>query len=449
MNYNGIKRLLTTLLWAASFAAFTTATYAQTASELDAGAIGNDPVEIAPYYDTPVQPNDVNVPPRRTIESMPLYVPPQADVPAEPAAVEPAPQPSGPQTPAVQPPTEPAPISITPPIPQSSAPAPVLAAPIAVGEPKIAILLPTKTPAYNGAAQIVLQGFSAAARAQGKAEQCIFIEHAVGEIVPAYNEAVRAGATVIVGPLVRDDLRDLAYGDPQTWTITLTQLDDDNVPLPRHILPLTLAVESDARLLAREIALTSTGVGLPAILSSESPLMRRFSDAFIDEWMRLGKEPISRTLFNEKQLAAVKITLTEMAPSVVVLAVDGDYAADARAQTRTWVTYASGHIYRRPLKFEGHLLDKVRVVEIPWLIQPNAPEFNPLGQQPTQPASARLYALGFDAFAVAQAFIVGNPETLDFWGPSGNVHYSPESGLSRFGQIGIFDEGRLRPIGAR
>ncbi|MDR0587773.1 MAG: penicillin-binding protein activator [Burkholderiales bacterium] len=315
--------------------------------------------------------------------------------------------------------------------------------------PKIALLVPTKTPAYSVAAQTVLAGFTKAAASANAMPSCVVIEHGIGEFFNAYNDAIRQGARVVVGPLVRDDLTELAKTTPPLWTIALTQMEDFHAAMPSSVLFLTLAIESDAKLLAREIALSSRS-GIPVILTNESPLMKRFTDAFIDEWTALGKDMRpERIVFENSKLSLLKTRLGELSPSVVVLAVDGDDAALARAQTRAWPTYASSHIYRRAVQFEGYALDALRVAEIPWLIQPSAETFRALGTQPQLPALARLYALGFDAFQVAQQFLGGTPDSFSFWGASGNISFNLENGLSRYGQLGVFEEGRLRALNAQ
>jgi Putative lipoprotein len=307
------------------------------------------------------------------------------------------------------------------------------------------LILPQKTEAYRAAAQALRAGFMAAAKTAQAEDSCLVIEHEAGRALYAFQEAQEAGARVIVGPLVRDDLRMLVHMPPDVWTIALTQLEDDDTPMPDKIFPLTLTVESDARLLARELLLSGKTTNV-ALLSSETPLMKRFSDAFMDEWLKIGEAPPQRILYQADELADLRTKLGTLAPSAVILAVEGNDAALAYAQTKAWPTYASGHIYQRASQFEGFPFDRLRVVEIPWLVNRGDVRFHALGTAPDSPATARLYALGFDAFQVATSFLGGAPLSLDIQGASGHIRFDPREGLLRNGQMAIFDGGGLRAL---
>ncbi len=87
-------------------------------------------------------------------------------------------------------------------------------------------------------------------------------------------------------------------------------------------------------------------------------------------------------------------------------------------------------------------------MEIPWLVDSQAERFRALGAVPDSPATARLYALGFDAFQVAASFLGGAPLSLDIHGASGHIRFDPKEGLLRNGQMSVFDGGSLRALSA-
>ena len=312
-------------------------------------------------------------------------------------------------------------------------------------KPMIALILPGKSPLYGGAAQAVEVGFMSAAEAAHAKDSCLVIEHGDGEVAAAFQQATEAGVSVIVGPLVRDDLKALLAMPPLAWTISLTQFEEEDAKLPSNIFALTLTVESDARYLAREIFIEGRE-GAPVVLSNETPLMKRFADAFIDEWLRLGDKAPERVIFSADNVAKVKAQLEALSPSVVVLAVEGNDAALARTQTKAWPTYASGHIYQRQEQFEAAALEGLRVVEIPWLVTPQAARFKALPTLPTAPAVARLYALGYDAFQTAEAFTDGLPMAMSLEGATGSLRFSRKEGLMRTGQLAEFKDGRLQSV---
>lgn len=322
---------------------------------------------------------------------------------------------------------------------------PTVAASAMPRAPAIVLIVPQKSEAYRSAAQALRTGFLAAAKAAQAEERCLVIEHEVGQVLYAFQEAQRLGAQVIVGPLVREDLRTLLYVPPEVWTIALTQLEDADTSMPNKILPLTLTIESDARLLAREL-LISGKTNNVALLSSETAMMKRFADAFIDEWLKMGEMPPQRIQYRAEAVAELRTQLGELAPSAVVLAVEGNDAALAYAQTKAWPTYASGHVYQRATQFEGFAFDRLHVVEIPWLIDNRAERFRALGAVPESPATARLYALGFDAFQVATSFLGGVPLSLNIQGASGYIRFDPKDGLLRSGHMAVFDGGSLRGL---
>jgi outer membrane PBP1 activator LpoA protein len=313
--------------------------------------------------------------------------------------------------------------------------------------PSIALILPSKAPAYSSAAQAVKAGFMAAAEAARTKDSCLVIEHDNGEVVSAFRQATEAGVSVMVGPLVRDDLKALLAMPPLAWTIALTQLEDEEMKLPSNLFPLTLAVESDARFLAREIFIEGRE-GNPVVLSNETPLMKRFADAFIDEWLRLGVSAPGRVRFSADGVATLKARLEALSPSAVVLVVEGGDAVPARAQTKSWPTYASGHIYQRQEQFEAAAFDRLHVVEIPWMVTPHAARFKALSALPASPAIARLYALGYDAFQAASGFLDGLPMAMTFEGATGSIRFSRREGLVRTGQLAVFENGRLQPVEA-
>ena len=94
----------------------------------------------------------------------------------------------------------------------------------------------------------------------------------------------------------------------------------------------------------------------------------------------------------------------------MLLAVDGADAARAKPYVGTIPSYASSQVNERQPPDALRDLDDVRFVEIPWLVDAGRAAFAGL-ERPDypNPALERLYALGIDAFRVAQAFADGAP----------------------------------------
>src|SRR5262249_40437978 len=148
------------------------------------------------------------------------------------------------------------------------------------------LILPLEVPAYARAAEAVRAGFVAAAELVGAGARVVVIPHKEDGVLEAFEQARARGVRVVVGPLLRDDLKTLAVADPEVpWTIALNQL-DDKAPLSPEIFSFALTIEADARLLARRAQFD--GVRAVEIISGDAPLMKRFASAFAADWTAAG-----------------------------------------------------------------------------------------------------------------------------------------------------------------
>ena len=94
----------------------------------------------------------------------------------------------------------------------------------------IALVLPLNSSTYGRAANALKAGFLAAAGIAN--DQPMVVPHGDGEVEAAFAQARASGARVIVGPLVRDDVRTIAVaGINAPLVLALNQL-DDGTPLP-------------------------------------------------------------------------------------------------------------------------------------------------------------------------------------------------------------------------
>ena len=325
--------------------------------------------------------------------------------------------------------------SFGPPPPTSAAPAPL-----------IALVLPLETPAYARAADAVRAGFLAAAEAAGLAARCVVIGHRQDGVITAFDAARDRGAKVVVGPLVRDDLKTLAIaGGEWPTTIALNQLDDGSA-LPPNIWSLALTVESDARVLARRAF--RDGVKAIDIVEGDSPLMRRLASTFSAEWTAAGGAPPAGYAVDPtpESLIALRKSLIKALPDAVVLAVDGERAALVKPYVGSMPAYASGLTFERPPALSARDLDEVRIVDIPWILTPDAPELARLPRREFGSAGlTRLYALGLDAFRVAEAFVDTPPERLEFDGAIGHLTLEGRQ-FQREGRLGVYRDGQLVPL---
>jgi outer membrane PBP1 activator LpoA protein len=313
----------------------------------------------------------------------------------------------------------------------------------------VALILPLDVPAYERAASAVRDGFMDAAEAAGKRADCIVLSHGLDGVVSAFENARARGVRVAVGPLVRDDLKTLAISDAKLpWTIALNQLEDD-ARLPAAIFSFPLSVESDGRMLAQR-ALAS-GARAVDVIEGDSLLMRRFASAFALAWRDAGGRVPDAFRFDPspEALTGLRRTLVQSGPDAVLLAVNGDRAALLKPFLGNVRAYASGLVFERPLQAVARDLDGVRVVEIPWLLTPNAPEFAGMPRRDFDSASlTRLYALGLDAYRIAASFENGPPRSFKLDGATGYITLAPGRQFVREGRLAVYRNGELVPDSA-
>jgi outer membrane PBP1 activator LpoA protein len=313
----------------------------------------------------------------------------------------------------------------------------------------IALVLPLETPAYARAADAGRAGFLAAADAAGFGTRCIVIGHREDGVIQAFDAARERGVRVIVGPLVRDDLKTLSIaGGEWPLTLALNQLDDGS-PLPPNTYSLALTVESDAKVLARRAQ--QDGVKTIDVVEGDSPLMQRLATAFAGAWVAGGgSAPAGYTIEPTPQsLGDLRRSLTKARPDAVLLAVDGERATLVKPYLGSIGAYASGLVFERPPAANARDLDDLRIVDIPWILTPDAPEFAQLPRREFgSSALTRLYALGLDAFRAAQVFTAGVPERVEFDGAIGHLVLGDARAFQREGRLGIYRDGELVPLEA-
>src|SRR5437660_7161528 len=293
------------------------------------------------------------------------------------------------------------------PLPQLVAPAP---SPTIVTRPTsdtICLVLPLESPLYGPAAAAVKAGFLAAANAAGSASRTRIIAHGDDGVLPAFAAAAESGAALVVGPLTRDDLKTvLALALTRPRMLALNQQEDGSA-LPEGVYALSLSVESDAELLARRAY--ADGARTMATVASDAPLQRRFKAAFSAAWGRIGGSTPRDYRFDPhpEVLSLLRRELVARPPDATLLAVNSDEAPLAKS-------FLPGAVYASSQIADGvpapmlRDLEGVRYVEIPWLADPAGVIFARLPHTSLgDPVLDRLYALGLDAFAIAE--LLANP----------------------------------------
>ena len=180
------------------------------------------------------------------------------------------------------------------------------------------------------------------------------------------------------------------------------------------------------------------------VVNADTPLMRRFAGAFAAEWLQAGGSvpPAYRFEATPDALTSMRRELNRKPPGAALLALDSASATLAKPYLGTIPVYASGLVFERETVAVARDLDGLFLVEIPWIITPDAPQFANLPKREFPSAAlTRLYALGLDAFRVAQAFRDGAPERFSLDGATGQVTLGEGRQFVREGRLGVFRDG--------
>lgn len=276
---------------------------------------------------------------------------------------------------------------------QSPAGAPAAAAqPVSVK--RIALLLPTLSPTLGEAASVVESGVEAAAKADGGMSVTLVATHD-NDAAERYRDAVAEGAAVVIGPLTREAIAEVAPG-VSVPTLALNTLGHEAVAQPR-LLALSLSVESEARQIAS--LMLEDGRTRPLVMMGADGISQRMARAFEEEWQRLAKAAPPEWTWKDNGGLPESLAGND----AVFLAMDGAQAAAAKAALPAGLScYATSQINART---PDPRLAGVRFIDMPWFLMPT----HPAVQRYEHPAATltmqteRLYALGVDAYRVARS----------------------------------------------
>jgi outer membrane PBP1 activator LpoA protein len=290
----------------------------------------------------------------------------------------------------------------------------------------------------------VKAGFLAAAAAAGSTARVRVIAHGDDGVLPAFAVATESRPALIVGPLTRDDVKSVLALAPQRPRVLVLNQAEDGSPLPDDVYALTLSIDSDATLLALQAH--DDGVRAVATVVSDSPLQRRFRAAFATTWERAGGEPLHDYRFdpNPEVLRLLRHELAAHPADATLLAVNASDASIAKSFLPPGPVYASSQIADGLPPTMLRDLEGVRYVEVPWLADPSSPALARLPRGDLgDPVLERLYALGLDAFAIAQ--MLSNPiapDRVELDGATGHLSLTPQRVFSREGTLMVIRDGQ-------
>lgn len=150
---------------------------------------------------------------------------------------------------------------------------------------KIALMLPLSGPAARFG-RVIQQGFEAekkaASSASGQPSELMLYDTATRPVPQLLAQAQQDGATLVVGPLLKNHVEELLSSNTTLNVLTLN--------LPEHparrdnVCFFALSPEDEARSAARHIR--EQGKHFPLLLLPDSEISERVARAFADEWQK-------------------------------------------------------------------------------------------------------------------------------------------------------------------
>jgi len=276
----------------------------------------------------------------------------------------------------------------------------------------MALILPAKAEGFARAAEVTRKGFMAA-RELATDKPVIHVLETDGTAagaIAAYHEALAKNVAVVVGPLTKTEVAALQKEPIPVPTLMLNTPDGAAVTTS-GLYMLSLSTELEARYAAERAYRPEAGNAV--IVATNSPLSKRAAAAFLESWTKLGGVVKENIEFNGN-LAKIKQGVDRAHGDIVFLAADADRARLIKPFLgRHTAVIATSQVYSGAARTEAagrvdsqkvNDLNGLRFIDMPWLHQPDHPA-TMVFARPDPPLSAdleRLYALGIDAFRVAE-----------------------------------------------
>lgn len=311
--------------------------------------------------------------------------------------------------------------------------------------PHIALLLPTQSKVFSRHAAAVRDGVLAAAKVPGKSALPLReypLNGEVADALRAYRAATASGARLVIGPLTRDAVTAIAFGEPVPVPTLALNLPDQTGRSPDRFYMLGLQIETEGRQVAQLAWRENRRRAL--VVSNGSALQRRLQAAFTAEFTRLGGTVLAETATADPQ--RLKPAMRNE-PDMALLALDFDEARLARPHLGNLPAYAgaSANDGERSA-LAAFDLAGVAFVDMPWLLEPDHAAVMTYPRPATAtPELERLYALGIDAWRVGQ-LLLDAPRDLRLDGVSGDLRLTAPGLIERRLRAARYQDGRLRLI---
>lgn len=322
--------------------------------------------------------------------------------------------------------------------------------------PHIAALLPLKSASFGKLADAVRRGIEAGASTGDPEKALPVVVYPTGDdakdVVDTYDRALRAGARCVIGPLTRNAVQALATSNSVSVPTIALSVPEGDTLLPDGMYALGVQMEVEARQIAR--VAQSQGKRRAVVIHADNALSKRIAQAFMDEWTRSDRMIVDQHAFTTDQgkLKRIRDAFAPNHVDAIFLALDGTRARQIRPYlSKTIATYGTSQINSADGAVLGqHDLNGIVFLDMPWLVLPDHPAvlgyprlvgvFSTFDQD-------RFYAIGIDAWRLAQLLLVGSYNSLEpLDGVSGLLSPGPARQFVREPVPVQFVQGVARPI---
>lgn len=343
---------------------------------------------------------------------------------------------------------------------------------------RIALMLPL-TGRLKPIAEAVRDGFMAAyfanAQAGGQTPEINIYDVGQGDINEHYDFAVNQGAEVIIGPLSKDKISELALRpELPVPTLALNQIESSEM-FPPQLFQLGLGIEDEASQTAQKAF--KEGKRHALIIAPAGSQGDRATQVFSQQWQALGgvisdgirysnEAELSKTIEQAMHLNASKARARELR------AIVGSFEFEPRrrqdldmvflvAQPREGrqikpllafhyagdlPIYSTSSIYEGSNQHENDL-NGVMFSHLPWFFQDSPEKTSILKSASLNARSQRLYALGVDAYYLFPRLKqLGSANQANFWGQTGVLSLNPYNQFLRKQQWAYFKRGKAQAL---
>lgn len=347
----------------------------------------------------------------------------------------------------------------------------------------VALLLPMSGK-LGRAGRAIRDGFFAAhyqsLQAGSPASRISLYDTNLGDVQSLYQQAVEDGAELIVGPLDKDKVAELALLPAlPVPTLALNRIEQPAGLLPTlNLVQFGLAAEDEARQAARRAWLE--GHRLAMVIAVDANWADRAAIAFISEWQALGGTVVEYAKFTGKadyskivqrgllidhsnqRAANVRNILgrsMEFEPrrrqdvDMIFITALPNQARQLKPtlkfhQASNIPVFATSHVYsgEENAKLDSDL-NGIRFSTLPWIFDTQSEEKRAIEGFTTDPAFHRLYAMGVDAYHLYPRLrqLREIPNATVF-GATGNLQLTPEGQILREQMWAHIRRGLAQPL---